>query len=101
MPMGVSGQAGKSRPETGIVFRDGSELSRDGKTGDVLTEILLNADSSDPVAIVTTFSSPWPLGTYEFHCIYFNAYEKFVCLEWDRIFLICVACVHFRSSMNE
>jgi hypothetical protein len=62
MPMGVSGQAGKSKPETGIVFRDGSELSRDGKTGDVLTEILLNARSDDPTAVIATFSSPWPLG---------------------------------------
>lgn len=43
MPMGVSGQAGKSRPETGIVFRDGSDLTRNSKTGDALTEILFNA----------------------------------------------------------
>ncbi len=64
MPMGVSGQAGKSRPETGIVFRDGSELSRDTKSGDVLTEILLDAKSDDPTAVITTFSSPWPLGKY-------------------------------------
>ena len=62
MPMGVSGQAGKSKPETGIVFRDGSELSRDGKTGDVVTEILLNARSDDPTAVIAAFSSPWPLG---------------------------------------
>lgn len=62
MPMGVSGQAGKSRPETGIVFRDGSELSRDSRSGDVLTEILLNAESNNPTAVITTFSSPWPLG---------------------------------------
>ena len=63
MPMGVSGQAGKSKPETGIVFRDGSELNRDSKSGNVLTEILLNVQSDDPTAIVTSFSSPWPLGT--------------------------------------
>lgn len=62
MPMGVSGQAGKSKPETGIVFRDGSELFRDTKSGDVLTEILLNAQSDDPIAVLTSFSSPWPLG---------------------------------------
>lgn len=61
MPMGVSGQAGKSKPETGIVFRDGSELSRDTKSGDVLTEILLG-EKEDPIAVVTSFSSPWPLG---------------------------------------
>lgn len=66
MPMGVSGQAGKSKPETGIVFRDGSELSRDTKSGDVLTEILLNAQSDDPIAVVTSFSSPWPLGKCDY-----------------------------------
>lgn len=62
MPMGVSGQAGKSKPQTGIVFRDGSELSREAKSGDVLTEILLDAKSDNPIAVITTFSSPWPLG---------------------------------------
>jgi hypothetical protein len=64
MPMGVSGQAGKSKPETGIVFRDGSELSRDSRSGDVFAEILLNARSNDPIAIITSFSSPWSLGNY-------------------------------------
>lgn len=71
MPMGVSGQAGKSKPETGIVFRDGSELSRDTKSGNVLTEILLNAQTDDPIAVVTTFSSPWPLAkgsVYDIEC---------------------------------
>eukprot|EP00979_Chaetoceros_neogracilis_P002906 scaffold485_cov241-Chaetoceros_neogracile.AAC.10 len=61
MPMGVSGQAGKSRPETGIVFRDGAEVSRDTKTGNVLTEIVLRSESSDPTAALITFSSPWTL----------------------------------------
>ena len=68
MPMGVSGQAGKSRPETGIVFRDGSELSRDSRSGDVLTEILLNAQSKDPTAVIATFSSPWSLGKSKWFC---------------------------------
>jgi hypothetical protein len=71
MPMGVSGQAGKSRPETGIVFRDGSDLTRNSKTGDVLTEILLNANSDDPTAVITTFASPWPLAkgsVYDIEC---------------------------------
>lgn len=71
MPMGVSGQAGKSKPDTGIVFRDGSELARDGKTGGVLTEILLNARSNDPTAVVASFSSPWPLAkgaVYDIEC---------------------------------
>mmetsp|Transcript_17972 Transcript_17972/g.20779 ORF Transcript_17972/g.20779 Transcript_17972/m.20779 type:complete len:314 (+) Transcript_17972:90-1031(+) len=71
MPMGVSGQAGKSKPETGIVFRDGSEVSRDSRTGDVLTEILLNARSDDPIATLATFSSPWPIAkgsVYDVEC---------------------------------
>jgi hypothetical protein len=61
MPMGVSGQAGKSRPETGIVFRDGTETSRDTRSGNVLAEIVLNANSGDPTAVLTSFTSPWPL----------------------------------------
>jgi len=61
-PMGVSGQAGKSRPETGVFLRDGSEVSRNEKTGDVLAEIVLNVKSDSPTAVVTSFSSPWPLG---------------------------------------
>jgi len=60
-PMGVSGQAGKSRPETGVFLRDGSEVSRNEKTGDVLAEIVLNVKSDSPTAVVTSFSSPWPL----------------------------------------
>ncbi len=61
MPMGVSGQAGKSRPETGIIFRDGSEVSRDAKSGNVLTELVLNANAAEPIAVLTSFTSPWPL----------------------------------------
>jgi len=61
MPMGVSGQAGKSKPRTGIIFRDGSEIARDAKTGDVLTEIVLSANSPDPVGVLTSFTSPWPV----------------------------------------
>jgi len=65
-PMGVSGQAGKSRPETGVVLRDGSEISRNARTGDVLAEILLQSGSSSDdkmVPILASFSSPWPLAT--------------------------------------
>jgi hypothetical protein len=68
-PMGVSGQAGKSRPETGVVLRDGSEISRNARTGDVSAEILLKSSTSssssneDKVAVLTLFSSPWPLAT--------------------------------------
>ena len=66
MPMGVSGQGGKMRPETGVIFRDGSEVSRDPRSGDVLAEILLKSKGSaeQPIPVLTTFSSPWPLGTY-------------------------------------
>jgi len=63
MPMGVSGQAGKSRPENGVVLRDGSDVSRNNKSGDVLAEILLDVKSKDPTAVLTSFSSPWPLAT--------------------------------------
>jgi len=65
VPMGVSGQAGKSRPETGIFLRDGTEVSRDTKTGNVLAEIVLDNASSasdDPIAVLVTFTCPWSLG---------------------------------------
>lgn len=61
MPMGVSGQAGKSKPETGIIFRDGTDVSRNTKSGNVLAEIVMNPQSKDPIAILTSFTSPWPL----------------------------------------
>lgn len=60
-PMGVSGQAGKSRPETGVVLRDGSEVQRAGD-GSVLAEILLSGGSSK-VPVLASFVSPWPLAT--------------------------------------
>lgn len=60
MPMGVSGQAGKSKPETGVVLRDGSELSRDSRTGDVLAEIVVNSPEGK-AAVLASFSSPWSL----------------------------------------
>ena len=65
MPMGVSGQAGKSRPETGIVFREGTDVARDARTGDVSAEILLASPSSkdDTVPVFASYSSPWPLAT--------------------------------------
>mmetsp|Transcript_15521 Transcript_15521/g.25067 ORF Transcript_15521/g.25067 Transcript_15521/m.25067 type:complete len:298 (-) Transcript_15521:13-906(-) len=69
MPMGVSGQAGKAKPVTGVVLRDGSEVSRD-KSGNVLSEILLGK-SSEPTPVLATFSSPWPLakgGLFDVEC---------------------------------
>jgi hypothetical protein len=58
--MGVSSQAGKSRPETGVVFRDGSEVFQDGRTGSVSAEILVGTKVK-PIAVLASFSSPWPL----------------------------------------
>ena len=66
MPMGVSGQSGKSRPETGVVLREGTDVARDARTGDVSAEILLkpaSSSSSDMVPVFTSYSSPWPLAT--------------------------------------
>lgn len=60
-PMGVSGQAGKSRPETGIIFREGSDVSRDSRTGDVLAEILLDSKEGGKAPYLASYSSPWPL----------------------------------------
>ena len=67
--MGVSSQAGKSRPQTGVVFRDGSEIQQD-KKGNVLAEILTGT-KQNPVAVLTSFSSPWKLETgpvYDVEC---------------------------------
>jgi hypothetical protein len=65
MPMGVSGQAGKSRPETGVILRDGSEVSRDPRSGDVLAEILLRpaSGSEEKIPVLASYASPWPLAT--------------------------------------
>lgn len=70
MPMGVSGQAGKAKPVTGVVLRDGSEASRDARSGNVLAEILVGK-STDPTPVLATFSSPWPLakgGVFDVEC---------------------------------
>jgi len=62
MPMGVSGQAGKSKPETGVYLRDGSDVSRDSRTGDVLAEIVVNGNNGEKAAVLASYSSPWSLG---------------------------------------
>ena len=64
--MGVSSQAGKSRPETGVFLRDGSEVSRNKKTGDVNAEIVVNGIGGDAMAVFVGYSSPWPLGKKRF-----------------------------------
>jgi hypothetical protein len=60
--MGVSGQAGKSRPETGVLLRDGSEVNRDPRTGQISAEILVQS-SEGQMPVLVTFDSPWPLAT--------------------------------------
>lgn len=63
MPMGVSGQAGKSKPTTGVILRDGSEVNRDTRSGDVLAEILVKSTSGGDIPVIAAFTSPWPLAT--------------------------------------
>lgn len=60
--MGVSSQAGKSRPQTGVVLRDGSDVSQDSRTGGVLAEILTGT-KANPMAVLVSFASPWKLET--------------------------------------
>lgn len=59
--MGVSSQAGKSRPQTGVVFRDGSQVLQD-KNGAVSAEILTGT-RANPQAILVSFVCPWKLET--------------------------------------
>jgi len=67
--MGVSSQAGKSRPETGVFLRDGSDVSRDKKTGDVSAEIVVNGSNGEKMAVFVSYSSPWPLAEGPFYDI--------------------------------
>lgn len=62
-PMGVSSQAGKSRPETNVVLREGTDVARDSRSGGVVAEILLKGAGDPPTlqAVLTSFESPWPL----------------------------------------
>jgi hypothetical protein len=60
--MGVSSQAGKSRPETGVFLRDGSDVSRNRKTGDLNAEIIVNGSNGEKMAVFISYNSPWPLG---------------------------------------
>lgn len=55
--MGVSSQAGKSRPQTGVVFRDGSDVFQDSRTGTVSAE-LLTGTKSNPSAVMVRFDCP-------------------------------------------
>jgi hypothetical protein len=60
-PMGVSAQAGKSRPVTGVVFRDGTDVLQ-GKSGDVSAELLVGS-KSNPAAVLVSFTAPYKLET--------------------------------------
>jgi len=62
-PMGVSGQAGKSKPETGVVLRDGSDILRDSRSKQVSAEIVVDGDSGEKEAVFVSFESTWPLAT--------------------------------------
>lgn len=73
MPMGVSGQAGKSKPITGVLLSDGTEIIRDTKSGNVLAEILVSqkGGKGEKMAVVTSFQSPWKLAVgsvYDVEC---------------------------------
>merc|ERR1740130_2526900 len=80
MPMGVSGQAGKSKPITNIIFReDGIDISRNAKTGTVIAEILVQKagtkqeeyNDENLMSVITSFSAPYPLATgmvYDVEC---------------------------------
>ena len=59
--MGVSSQAGKSRPQTGVVFRDGTEVLQN-KRGDVSAEILTGTKKA-PTSVLVSFNAPYKLET--------------------------------------
>ena len=68
-PMGVSSQAGKSRPQTGVVFRDGTDVLQ-SKKGDVSAEILVGK-KADPKSVLISFTAPYKLETgsvYDVEC---------------------------------
>jgi len=68
--MGVSSQAGKSRPQTGVFFRDGTDVARDKRTGSVSAEIIVGT-KSNPSPLLVNYVSPWPLATgsvYDIEC---------------------------------
>ncbi|KAL7474677.1 hypothetical protein ACHAW6_000639 [Cyclotella cf. meneghiniana] len=60
-PMGISAQAGKSRPITGVVFRDGTDVLQ-GKGGDVSAELLVGT-KANPTSVLVSFNAPYKLET--------------------------------------
>ena len=81
MPMGVAGQAGKSRPETGVTLRDGTDVSRDPRTGDVMAEIIVQDSKHQNAAavVLASYSSPWPLGTFSHRACRTWRFTRIVC----------------------
>lgn len=59
--MGISAQAGKSRPITGVVFRDGTDVLQ-GKGGDVSAELLVGT-KANPTSVLVSFNAPYKLET--------------------------------------
>ena len=59
--MGVSSQAGKSRPQTGVVFRDGTDVLQ-GKSGEVSAELLVGT-KANPTSVLVSFKAPYKLET--------------------------------------
>ena len=59
--MGVSSQAGKSRPQTGVVFRDGTDVLQ-GRNGEVSAEILIGTKAR-PSSVLVGFVAPYKLET--------------------------------------
>ena len=59
--MGVSSQAGKSRPQTGVVFRDGTDVLQ-AKNGEVSAEILVGT-KAQPTSVLVSFTAPYKLET--------------------------------------
>jgi hypothetical protein len=85
MPMGVSGQAGKSKPITNIIFReDGIDISRNSKTGNVIAEILVQKagtkqeeyNDENLMSVITSFSAPYPLGKFCYVFFYYNTVQS-------------------------
>ena len=59
--MGVSSQAGKARPQTGVVFRDGTDVLQ-GRDGNVSAELLVGS-KANPTAVLVSFNAPYKLET--------------------------------------
>ena len=56
----MSSQAGKSRPQTGVVFRDGTDVLQLG--GEVSAEILVGTKAR-PTSVLVSFAAPYKLET--------------------------------------